>query len=267
MIYGGAVRDDSSHWPKVTEQSQVPDLGEEVSVHVSTILYPIIALDRYSSFTKLKRVTAWIKRFIDKCPSQSPTRCSSLSADEMSGAEGYRLTLSQWDHFENEFNSLKSDQTINRASVLVSLSPFVDKTGLLRVGRRQNLSNKPYDLIHQIIIHGKHPLTKMIIKSEHIRLLYAGATLVQSSLSHRYYIVSGRKVIRCIIHQCVICRKYAAKTASQMMGNLPLERITPDRPFAIVGVDFADTFYVKYGYVRKPTVVKAYTHVCLCFYW
>ena len=257
----GWLHEDSSHWPKMTEPLQVPDLGEEVSVHVTIILYPIIPLDRYSSFTKLKRVTAWIKRFIDNCHSQSPIRCSSLSADEMSGAEGYWLTLSQWDHFENEFNSLKSDRTINRASILVSFSPFVDKTGLLRVGGRQNLSRKPYDLIHPIIIHGKHPLTKMIIKSEHIRLSHAGTTLVQSSLSRRYHIVGGRKVIRCVIRQCVICRKYAAKTANQIMGNLPLERITPDRPFANVGVDFAGPFYVKYVYVRKHTVVKAYACV------
>ena len=104
-------------------------------------------------------------------------------------------------------------------------------------------------------------LADVLLRSEHIRLLHAGATLVQSSLSRRYHIVGGRKVIRCVIRQCVICRKYAAKTANQIMGNLPLQRITPDRPFANVGVDFAGPFYVKYGYVSKPTVVKAYACV------
>ena len=42
------------------------------------------------------------------------------------------------------------------------------------------------------------------------------------------------------------------------MGDLPPERITPDRPFVNVGVDYAGPFYIKYGYVRKPTIVKAY---------
>ena len=45
------------------------------------------------------------------------------------------------------------------------------------------------------------------------------------------------------------------------MGNLPIERITPDQPFANVGIDYAGPFYVKYRYVRKPTVIKAYVSV------
>ena len=45
------------------------------------------------------------------------------------------------------------------------------------------------------------------------------------------------------------------------MGNLPLERITPDRPFANVGVNYDGPFHVKYGYVHKPTIVKAYACV------
>ena len=42
------------------------------------------------------------------------------------------------------------------------------------------------------------------------------------------------------------------------MGNLPMERITPDHPFNKVGVDYAGPFFVKHGYV---TVVKAYACV------
>ena len=46
-----------------------------------------------------------------------------------------------------------------------------------------------------------------------------------------------------------------------MLGQLPIERVTPDVVFDRVGVDYAGPIYVKYGYVRKPTVVKAY--VCI----
>ena len=47
-----------------------------------------------------------------------------------------------------------------------------------------------------------------------------------------------------------------------MMGQLPMERVTPDLVFENVGVDYAGPVYVKYGHVRKPTVVKAYI---VCF--
>ena len=42
------------------------------------------------------------------------------------------------------------------------------------------------------------------------------------------------------------------------MGQLPMERVTPDLVFERVGVDYAGPVYVKHGHVRKPTVVKSY---------
>ncbi len=45
------------------------------------------------------------------------------------------------------------------------------------------------------------------------------------------------------------------------MGQLPIERVTPDIVFENVGIDYAGPIYIKYGYIRKPTIVKAY--VCI----
>ena len=43
-----------------------------------------------------------------------------------------------------------------------------------------------------------------------------------------------------------------------MLGQLPIERVTPGPVFDKVGVDYAGPVLIKYGYVRKPTIVKAY---------
>ena len=43
-----------------------------------------------------------------------------------------------------------------------------------------------------------------------------------------------------------------------MMGQLPVERVTPDSVFNRVGFDYAGPVYIKYGFVRKPTIIKAY---------
>lgn len=43
-----------------------------------------------------------------------------------------------------------------------------------------------------------------------------------------------------------------------MLGQLPIERITPGHVFDKVGVGYTGPVYIKYGYVRRPTVVKAY---------
>ena len=97
-----------------------------------------------------------------------------------------------------------------------------------------------------------------MILDEHLRLLHAGPTLLTASLSRRYHIVGGNKVIRSLTRKCVVCRKQAARPKPQMLGQLPPERITPGSIFDKVGVDYAGPVLIKYGYVRKPTVVKAY---------
>ena len=46
-----------------------------------------------------------------------------------------------------------------------------------------------------------------------------------------------------------------------MMGQLPLERVTPGSVFEKVEVDYTGPIQVKHGMVRKPVIVKAY--VCV----
>ena len=67
-----------------------------------------------------------------------------------------------------------------------------------------------------------------------------------------------RKTVRSIIRQCITCRRQACKPQSQLLGQLPLERVTPGSVFQRVGVDYAGPVKIKYGMVRKPTIVKAY---------
>ena len=112
-----------------------------------------------------------------------------------------------------------------------------------------------------MILHGNHHLTKLLVRSEHIRLLHAGPTLVLSSLSRRFHILRMKIAVRSIIRQCTICRRYSARPSPQMLGQLPSERVTPGAVFQKVGIDYAGPLQVEYGMVRKPVVVKAY--ICI----
>ena len=85
-----------------------------------------------------------------------------------------------------------------------------------------------------------------------------------SSLSCRFHVIGLRKVVRSVTRQCVICKRYSAKPANQLLGQLPAERVTPESVFAKVGVDYAGPFQIKYGNVRKPTVLKAYICLFVC---
>ena len=161
-----------------------------------------------------------------------------------------------------EVSLLKAKKLFPSSSCFSPLHPFLDSNDILCVGGRESNSNLSYSHCYPMILHGKNPTSKLIICSEHLRLLHAGPTLLLASLSHRFHVVYLRKTVRSITRQCVTCRRQTVRPQPQMRGQLPLEHVTPGPVFEKVGVDYANPFLVKYGMVRKPTLVKA----CMCVF-
>ena len=261
-----------SCWPKQTSVSvkqQTEEMREICLVTMVCSDQPIVPWGCYSSFTHLQRVTAWVLCFINNCrPAQGAILKSStdagypsLTVTELVAAERYLVKISQQCHFSSEIASLEAESLLSPNSCLLSVHPFVDSEDVLRVGGRECNSELPYLRMHPIILHGSHPLTRIIIHSEHLRLLHAGPTLVCSALTRRFHIIKMRRFVRCITRQCVTCCRQTTRPQSQMMGQLPIERMTPGSVFEKVGVDYAGPFQIKYGMVRKPVIVKAY--VCV----
>ena len=222
----------------------------------------MIPFKQYSDFNHLKHVTPWILRFTKNCRSGTQKLLTPLlSTEELREAEYYWISIIQNDHFKNETQTLKQERPLKKSNSLLPFHPFLDSNKLLRVDGRQQTSKFSYSNRHPLILHGKHPVTKLIIRSEHHRLLHAGTTLFTTSLCRRYHITGCWKTIHSITRGCITCRRTSARPQPQMLGQLPIERITPGLVFDQTGVDYAGPLYIKYGYVCKPTVIKAY--VCV----
>lgn len=104
--------------------------------------------------------------------------------------------LSQKESFPHEMEALRSKRKLPRNCPLLYILPYLDKSGILRVGGRLSNSSLPHDTSHPIILHGKHRTVKLIIRSEHIRLLHAGPTLTVTSLGNHFHINSLRATAR-----------------------------------------------------------------------
>ena len=76
-----------------------------------------------------------------------------------------------------------------------------------------------------------------------------------------YHIIGCRKAVRSITRKCVACHRTTIKPQHQLLGQLPSEWLTPGFVFENVGVDNTGPFHIKYGSVRKRTIIKAY--VCI----
>ena len=155
----------------------------------------------------------------------------SVTVSELVAAERYLLTLSQWSYFSAEIAALKAKHPLPSSSCLLPLNPFMDSDGVICVGGREQHSKLSYSKMHPIIIRGTHPLTKLIICSEHLCLLHAGPTLLSAALTCRFHITCMRRTVRSVTHQCITCRRQTTKPQSQILGQLPLERVTPGAVF------------------------------------
>ena len=257
---------DPTLWPQVTHTNINRDNETETrKTCLVSIVTPneLIPLTRYSSYTRLKRVTAWILRFVHNCrvKSTGSRLHGPLSVSELDVAGNLWVRYAQLQDFHEDIECLRGSQGVPSDSPLLPLHPILDSSEVIRVGGRVQNSAFAYSQRHPIILHGRHQLTKLIISTEHIRLLHGGPTLIISSLSRRFHIVGQKKAVRTITRSCMTCRRTSVRPHPQLMGQLPFERASPGMVFEQVGLDFAGPLYIKLGRVRKPVIVKAY--VCV----
>ena len=119
--------------------------------------------------------------------------------------------------------------------------------------------------MHPLILPGKHTFTRLLIRTEHYRLLHAGPTLIPASLVQRFTVAGERKAIHDVMHSCVICDLLVGKTCSKLLDQSPAYWFKMGSIFDRVGVDCAGPVFVKLGYTCRPTITMAYACVLITF--
>ena len=76
------------------------------------------------------------------------------------------IRQSQKSHFSIEIKELEAQRCIPNNSKILSLNPFLDIAGILRVGGRLQHSQLTYESKHQIILHPHSHLIKLIMENE-----------------------------------------------------------------------------------------------------
>ncbi len=247
----------SSEWPCNTDWKGKRDLIElKPAVHLALLPYEDFS-ERFSSYRIMHRVLTWCFRFIYNCSKHSSDRDLSpdLALNELDETETRLLKLSQDRSFKPEKTALCHAREVPRQSSLSSLRPFLDSNGLLRVGGRLENSELTQDQKHPIILHHSDRLSKLLARQAHVSNMHAGPQALLAILSLRYHIIGFKNLVKGISNQCVSCKKAYAKTNSQVMGQLPVNRVTPTSAFHHTGADFAGPLMMKRGYTRNRTLV------------
>ena len=126
-------------------------------------------------------------------------------ASELQEAEVILFARSQRCCFSKELQKVSAGKPLKLSSLLVCVTPTIGSGGLFRVGGRLTHSSLSYSQQHPVILHGRDPMTKLYVHSQHRLLLHAGPTLLMSTVGTSLYIVGARRLVRTICCHCVIC--------------------------------------------------------------
>ncbi|GFS54671.1 integrase catalytic domain-containing protein [Trichonephila clavipes] len=121
-----------------------------------------------------------------------------------------------------------------------------DDKGILRVGGRLEKASIPYSQKHPAILAKNSKLSKIYFITLHKKLFHVGPQGLLNAVRLRFWALGGRNLARKTVHTCVVCFKCKPIPSSQIMGNLPYERVNIAPPFSIIGLDLAGPYFVTY---------------------
>ncbi|XP_055542651.1 uncharacterized protein LOC129728253 [Wyeomyia smithii] len=240
---------------------------------------------RYSSYTKLRRVTAFCQRFLRAFRARYLLRrlntrkdtplivknthrlvspiVSPLTTRELEYAELSLCYLAQAEIFAQEISDLTAGEQVAKSSVLKWLNPFIDSDRILRVGGRLRHAASN-DKRHPIVLSAEHPFSALLASHFHLKLLHAGPQFLLATLRQKFLILGGRNLVISVFHHCHTCFRSKPTLVQQSTADLPQSRVSPTRPFSVCGVDYCGPFFLK-SVVRNRGPTKVYVAIFVCF--
>ena len=244
-------------------------------------------LEKFSTWWRMKKCIAWILRYktnlhraLQQRQHGQPVEFGDLNSiqmitlEEMNNAEKVILKHTQKWYFSEELEDLNakkrynsqdcgdnvSSQTVKSSSRLRKLSPII-KDGLICVGGRLERATIPEESKHQVILPNRSHVTDLIIKHYHNLSGHSGREYVLSVLRGQFWVIKGNSAVRHVLSGCYECRKRYGSRGSQIMADLPEDRVKPNRPpFSSVGIDFFGPYLIK----RGRSEVKRYGVIFTC---
>ena len=230
----------TDEWPQRPADmiALVPDDDPEVKAEIATYSTktstrdPVAEIiERFSSWSHLKKVVAWILRYKtnlcnlvknkrheeppnSKSPSKSST-ISPISVSKLNNAESVILKYIQNRSFKQEYNQLKrSDQqsstnshsNLSEFSSIYKLDPVLVQ-GLLQVGSHLNRAPLNADVKHPIILPKGCHLVQLIIQYYHHISGHSGLEYTLSLIRQKYWIINIRSTVHKVLEKCFAQRK------------------------------------------------------------
>ena len=201
-----------------------------------------IDIERFSSLTRLLRVTALAERFINKLR-KTTNKSGALDESEIAKAELLWTTYLQRHQYSDVIESIETDKPNN---LKIQLGIRMDTNGLLRCHGRLENAEISEGARQPILLPKCSRYTELTIDMYHRKALHTGIAQTLSLVRQKFWIPQGRSVVRKILRACKICQKHEGGPYKMpLMPPLPTERVSVAASFTNTGIDYFGPLYIK----------------------
>ena len=161
----------------------------------------LIPLDKFSSYQKLLRVTAYVLRLLPSHESYRTVDGSIADPVELDEPETERLLqcLVQGESFTTERKDLLDNKSVKKSSRIAQFTPFIGPHGLIRSsGRLRRLVEIDFDTKHPIVLDACHNYVKLFLRHTHLKNHHQSIDYLRSKVQERYAILKLRSTLRSI---------------------------------------------------------------------
>ncbi|XP_074654082.1 uncharacterized protein LOC141908101 [Tubulanus polymorphus] len=256
-------------WPKWTisnnsrDSCEIPSTEDCFLSTNSVVSIPesglsvVIDMSRYSSLNRLKRITAWIYRFINNVKDTTNRKTGGLTARELKFAELQWMKDSQRASYSTVLSDLVNGRK-SKQQIVGQLQLRLDDNSLIRVGGRIDNSTMADSAKFPILLPKNH-FTELYVRPNHIDCVEHLATnSTIAAIRQNVWITQIRPFVKRLLKNCLPCRKQNARCfGAPETPPLPWFRVKEQLPFETTGVDLTGHFNVK----TQAGVIKCY--ICL----
>ena len=183
------------------------ELEERPGLSLAVIQSPTKLWDlckRYSSLNRLLRITAICQR-VASLAKHIPNSSLSfpLSVSDLETARKFLIQSTQATYFSDSIKFLSQGHLLPKSHPLSRFTPFIDHSGILRIGGRLKNSQLGLDSNHPIILPKYSPLSNLLITDSHLKTLHGGTQITLTHIRQSYWIIGGWAPVRSHILKCI----------------------------------------------------------------
>lgn len=135
--------------------------------------------------------------------------------EDLDKARTVILWAVQQDAFAKTLEYIRGELAIPKQSPLLSLCPYLDSAGILRIGGRLSKANLDGEEVSHVILPGQTHVMTLLIRHYHEQVQHQGRHLTKGALrAAGLWIIGGKRRISSVLHQCITCRRLHSVSGS-----------------------------------------------------